>query len=165
MSTSTSHNPSTVFLWGGGVARQLDAAGVTVSLLGTLRQDLDVDATPTLSTADAALSLEQAQGERVVADRQLAPSRVCVARRTRLIYPLSAAKLLGVAAVVIGVSPFLENLASAGFFYHLSLALSAHNAVGDGPDMMVGATAGTVLLAGSFQWRCRARGARCGEGE
>ncbi len=46
-----------------------------------------------------------------------------------LIYPLSAAKLLGVAAVVTGVSPFLKNLAYAGFFYHLSLALGAHIAV------------------------------------
>jgi hypothetical protein len=69
-----------------------------------------------------------------------------------LIYPLSAAKLLGVAAVITGVSPFLKSLAYAGFFYHLSLALSAHIAVGDGPDMMVGAVAGLVLLAGSFHF-------------
>jgi len=67
-----------------------------------------------------------------------------------LIHPLSVAKLLGVAAVVTGVSPFLKNLAYAGFFYHLSLALSFHVAVGDGPDMMVGAAAGLALLAGSF---------------
>ncbi len=72
-----------------------------------------------------------------------------------LIYPLSAVKLLGIAAVVTGVSPFLKNLAYAGFFYHLSLALSAHIAVGDGPDMMVGAAAGLVLLAGSFHFNRR----------
>ena len=71
---------------------------------------------------------------------------------TYIIYPLEIAKLLGVAAVVSNASLFLKNLAYAGFFYHLLLALSAHIAAGDGPGMMVGAAAGLVLLAGSFHF-------------
>ncbi|MCY4601036.1 MAG: M4 family metallopeptidase [Acidobacteria bacterium] len=53
---------------GGGISRQIDAAGVTVSLLGTLHQDVDVDATPTLTTTEAVFLLERAQGGRTVAD-------------------------------------------------------------------------------------------------
>ena len=71
---------------------------------------------------------------------------------TYIIYPLEIAKLLGVAAVVSNVSPFLKNLAYAGFFYHLLLAWSAHVAAGDGPEMMVAAASGLVLLAGSFHF-------------
>ena len=71
---------------------------------------------------------------------------------TYLIVPLEIAKLLGVAAVLSNLSPFLKNLAYAGFFYHLLLALSAHVAAGDGPEMMVAAASGLVLLAGSFHF-------------
>ena len=39
---------------GGGVARQVDAAGVTMSLLGTPHLGLDVDTTPGLSAAEVA---------------------------------------------------------------------------------------------------------------
>ena len=39
-----------------------------------------------------------------------------------------------------------------GFFYHLLLALSAHVAAGDGPEMMAAAASGLVLLAGSFHF-------------
>ena len=46
---------------GGGVARQLDAAGVTISLLGTLHPGIDVDTTPGLSAAEVADRLEQAR--------------------------------------------------------------------------------------------------------
>ena len=69
-----------------------------------------------------------------------------------IIVPLEIAKLLGVAAVLSNVSPFLKHLAYAGFFYHLLLALSAHVAAGDGPEMMVAAASGLVLLAGSFHF-------------
>ena len=55
---------------GGGVARQLDAAGVTMSLLGTLHLNLDVDTTPGLSAVEVADRLEQAQGGRLVASRR-----------------------------------------------------------------------------------------------
>ena len=71
---------------------------------------------------------------------------------TYIIVPLEIAKLLGVAAVVSNVSPFLKNLAYAGFFYHLLLALSAHMAAGDGPEMMAASASGLVLLAGSFHF-------------
>ena len=71
---------------------------------------------------------------------------------TYIIVPLEIAKLLGVAAVLSNVSPFLKNLAYAGFFYHLLLALSAHMAAGDGPEMMVASASGLVLLAGSFHF-------------
>ena len=71
---------------------------------------------------------------------------------TYIIVPLEIAKLLGVAAVLSNVSPFLKNLAYAGFFYHLLLALSAHVAAGDGPEMMVASASGLVLLAGSFHF-------------
>ena len=71
---------------------------------------------------------------------------------TYIIIPLEIAKLLGVAAVVSNRSLFLKNLAYAGFFYHLLLALSAHVAAGDGPQMMLAAASGLVLLAGSYRF-------------
>ena len=52
---------------GAGVSRQLDAAGVTVSLFGTLYQGIDVNVTPALSGAEAAALLEQMHGGEVVA--------------------------------------------------------------------------------------------------
>ena len=72
---------------------------------------------------------------------------------TYIIVPLEIAKLLGVAAVVSSVSPFLKHLAYAGFLYHLLLALSAHVAAGDRPEMMAASASGLALLAGSFQFR------------
>ena len=71
---------------------------------------------------------------------------------TYIIYPLEIAKLLGVAAIVSNRSLLLKNLAYAGFFYHLLLALSAHMAAGDGLEMMVAAASGLVLLAGSYRF-------------
>ena len=55
---------------GGGVSRQLDAAGVTVSLLGTLHRNINIDTTPALSAAEAAFSLERAHGGRIAVDRR-----------------------------------------------------------------------------------------------
>ena len=54
-------------VFGGGVSRQLDAAGVTVSLFGTLHRGIDVDAAPALSGAEAAARLEALHGGAVVA--------------------------------------------------------------------------------------------------
>ena len=71
---------------------------------------------------------------------------------TYIIYPLEVAKLLGVAAILSNRSPFLKNLAYAGFFYHLLLALSAHVAAGDGLEMMIASASGLVLLAGSYRF-------------
>ena len=52
---------------GGGVSRQLDAAGVTVSLFGTLYQGIDLNVTPALPGAAVAALLEQMHGGEVVA--------------------------------------------------------------------------------------------------
>ena len=57
---------------GGGVSRQVDAAGVTVSLLGTLHQDIDIGNAPALSAAEAAAGLERALGGRIVAGQRAA---------------------------------------------------------------------------------------------
>lgn len=66
--------------------------------------------------------------------------------------PLEVAKLLGVLAVVSHASTFLKHLVSAGFLYHLLLALSAHVAAGDGPSMMTGAVLGLGLPAGAYRF-------------
>ena len=55
---------------GGGVSRQLDDSGLTVSLFGTLHQGIDVDTTPLLSGAEVAALLEVMHGGEFVADRQ-----------------------------------------------------------------------------------------------
>ena len=55
---------------GGGVSRQLDASGVTVSLFGALHQGIDVDTTPAFSGAEVAALLEVMHGGEFVADRQ-----------------------------------------------------------------------------------------------
>ncbi len=55
---------------GGGVSRQLDPGGVTVSLFGTLHQGIDVDTTPLLSGAEVAALLEGMHGGEFVAHRQ-----------------------------------------------------------------------------------------------
>ena len=53
-------------VFGGGVSRQLDAAGVTVSLFGTLHQGIDVNIAPALSGAEVAALLEEMHGGEVV---------------------------------------------------------------------------------------------------
>ena len=57
-------------VYGGGVSRQLDAAGVTVSLFGTLHQGIDVNIAPALSGAQVAALLEEMHGGEVVAGGQ-----------------------------------------------------------------------------------------------
>ena len=59
-----------VAVHGGGVSRQLDAAGVTISLFGTLYQGIDVNVTPALSGAEVAALLEEMHGAEVVAAGQ-----------------------------------------------------------------------------------------------
>ena len=77
---------------------------------------------------------------------------------THIIYPLAAAKLLGLAAVLSGKSRFLKNLAYAGFFYNLLLAVLAHAAAGDGAETISPAVT-LVMLAGSFHFDRKLRGA------
>ncbi len=57
-------------VFGGGISRQLDIAGVSVSLFGTLHRDIDVDITPALSGAEAAALLEEMHGGEVLAGGQ-----------------------------------------------------------------------------------------------
>jgi hypothetical protein len=61
---------------------------------------------------------------------------------------LIAVKLLGVAAILSRISVALSDLAYAGMFYHLLLALSAHLAAGDGG--FPPAVAGLCALIVSF---------------
>ncbi|MDF2379611.1 MAG: DoxX family protein [Candidatus Gracilibacteria bacterium] len=51
---------------------------------------------------------------------------------TYLIYPLAAAKILGVATILIRKNGILTQLAYAGFFYLLLLGTAAHIMVQDG---------------------------------
>ena len=57
-------------VFGGGVSRQLDAGGVTVSLFGTLHQGIDAVTTPVLSGTEVAAHLEAMHGGEVVAGGQ-----------------------------------------------------------------------------------------------
>jgi len=57
-------------VFGSGVSRQLDTAGVTVSLFGTLHEGIDVDPTPALSGAEVAALLERMHGGEVLAGGQ-----------------------------------------------------------------------------------------------
>jgi len=51
---------------------------------------------------------------------------------TFIIYPLAAAKLLGLIAIWTGKSKMLKEWAYAGFTFNLILATSAHLSIGDG---------------------------------
>ena len=51
---------------------------------------------------------------------------------TYIIYPLAVAKLLGLVAIWTRKIETLKNLAYAGYFYDLILAVSAHVMIGDG---------------------------------
>ena len=55
---------------GGGISRQLDGGGVTVSLLGTLHQGIEVDTTPALSGEEVAALLERMHGGEILAGRR-----------------------------------------------------------------------------------------------
>lgn len=49
-----------------------------------------------------------------------------------LIYPMAAAKVLGIVAILTRKSPVLKEWAYAGLFINLSLAVMAHVNIGDG---------------------------------
>ncbi|NKB86838.1 MAG: DoxX family protein [Acidobacteria bacterium] len=67
---------------------------------------------------------------------------------THIIYPLAAAKLLGLVAVVSNWSRPLKDMAYAGFFFNLVLAVMAHLSIGDGVETSAAALA-LVWLSGS----------------
>ena len=57
-------------VYGGGISRQLDASGLTVSLFGTLHRDIDVDTAPAMSGTEVAALLEDIHGGDVLAGGQ-----------------------------------------------------------------------------------------------
>ncbi len=57
-------------VFGGGVSRQFDAAGVTASLFGTLYPEIDMSTAPALSGAEVAALLEGMHGGEVLAGGQ-----------------------------------------------------------------------------------------------
>lgn len=67
-----------------------------------------------------------------------------------IIYPLAAAKILGVLAILTKKSKRLKEWAYAGFFFNFILALSAHINVGDPFIHSLPAIICLVLLAGSY---------------
>lgn len=67
---------------------------------------------------------------------------------TYIIYPLAAAKVMGLIVIWGRFSQFLLGLAYAGFFYNLILAMSAHIMIGDGE--FPGALLGLVLVTCSY---------------
>lgn len=62
---------------------------------------------------------------------------------TWIVYPLAIAKVLGIIAVLSGVSKFLMEWAYAGFFFDACLAMAAHLIAGHGVG---GATFSIVAL-------------------
>jgi len=65
-----------------------------------------------------------------------------------LIYPVGALKILGAVAILFRKSLFLKNLAYAGFFFLLTLGVSAHLNVSDGG--YAGALVGLILVVISY---------------
>ena len=67
---------------------------------------------------------------------------------TYLIYLMAGAKLLGVVALLTGLSTLLKEWAYAGFTFNMLLAVSAHLNAGDGE--FAGAALGLVLVLVSY---------------
>ena len=65
-----------------------------------------------------------------------------------IIYPLAAAKILGIVAIITKKSKTLKEWAYAGFFFDFVLAFFAHIAISDGEFM--GSLAAMVLLLTSY---------------
>lgn len=65
-----------------------------------------------------------------------------------IVYPLAAAKILGVITILFIKSETLKEWAYAGFFFNLVLAVSAHINAGDGG--YPGAAVGLLLLTVSY---------------
>ena len=111
-------------LLGGGVARQLDAGGVRISLLGALHPGIDADTMPSLSAAEVAARLEQGQAGRLVASRR--PALVV------LPLPEGAYALAYRVAMSDGRYHFVD--ADDGRVLHVADAFLRQSAVGGGSD-------------------------------
>ena len=72
-----------------------------------------------------------------------------------MVYPLAIAKILGVVAIVSGLSRMLKEWAYAGFFFDSIMAFSAHYMAGDGAGGMalfaIIATIGSRILWGLLE--------------
>ncbi len=72
-----------------------------------------------------------------------------------LVYPLATAKILGVVAIVSGLSRMLKEWAYAGFFFDSVMAFSAHYMAGDGQGGMalfaIVTTIGSRILWGLME--------------
>ena len=109
---------------GGGVSRQLDGSGVTVSLFGALHQGIDVDTTPALSGAEVAALLEVMHGGKFVADRQ---PPLSILQRLDGSYVLAY-------QVAMSDGYFYFAGAANGKLLHRVHALKSQSAVGAGAD-------------------------------
>ena len=65
-----------------------------------------------------------------------------------LIYPSAITKILGLVAIITNLSSLLKNLAYAGFFYEMLLAVYSHIMVEDG--QFLGATIALALVLASY---------------
>ena len=109
---------------GGGVSRQLDPGGATVSLFGTLHPPIDVDTTPLLSGAEVAALLEMMHGGKFVADRQPPLS----------ILPRPAGSYVLAYQVAMSDGYFYLAGADDGKLLHRVRAFKSQSAVGAGAD-------------------------------
>ena len=109
---------------GGGVSRQLDASGVTVSLFGALHQGIDMDTTPAFSGAEVAALLEVMHGGEFVADRQPPLS----------ILPRPDGSYVLAYQVAMSDGYFYFAGAANGKLLHRVHALKSQSAVGAGAD-------------------------------
>ena len=111
-------------LHGGGISRQLDGAGVTLSLFGTLHQGIDLDVAPALSGAEVAARLERAHGGNVVAG----------ARPALVVLPLPDGSYALTYRIAMSDGRFHFAAAADGRVLHAVNAFESQSAIGAGAD-------------------------------
>ena len=109
---------------GGGISRQLDGAGVTLSLFGTLHQGIDLDGAPALSGAEVGARLEQALGGDVVAG----------ARPRLVVLPLPDGSYALAYRIAMSNGRFYFADAADGRILHAVDAFEEQSAIGAGAD-------------------------------
>ncbi len=113
---------------GAEVARQTDATGSTVSIFGTVFDDISLDVTPSLSTGDVVALLADQTGE------ELGPGR----QPTLCVFPTEEGYHLAYAATVFtaeGATAFIVD-AMDGRILQQSDGLRAQSAVGTGTGVL-----------------------------
>ena len=135
-------------VFGGGVSRQLDAGGVTVSLFGTLHQGIDVNIAPALSGAEVAALLEEMHDGEVLAGGQPLLGILPL--------PDSSYALAYYIAMSDGYLYFAD--AADGRVLHRANAIREQSAVGAGADSLGhDRKLGTTQADGRFQAHDRLR--------